>query len=100
MSGLKVRVGAVLFAASALSAGVAHATTPVVPVMDPSSSSSETVTIAPLSTQLGAAGTDALPAPIANQTSTTVIPLPPGVIAGLFGLASAAIARRRYLRRH
>ena len=99
MSGLIVRVGAVAFAASVLSAGGVRAATPVVPVVDPSSSS-ETVTIAPLSTQLGAAGPDALPAPIANQTSTTVVPLPPGVVAGLVGLASAAIARRRYLRRH
>ena len=28
------------------------------------------------------------------------VPLPAGVYVGLFGLASAAIARRRYLRRH
>jgi hypothetical protein len=28
------------------------------------------------------------------------VPLPPGVYVGLFGLASAAIARRRYLKRH
>jgi hypothetical protein len=28
------------------------------------------------------------------------VPLPPGVYVGLVGLASAAIARRRYLKRH
>ena len=37
-----------------------------------------------------------VPAPPA---ATTAIPLPAGVYIGLFGLASAAIARRRYLKR-
>jgi hypothetical protein len=43
---------------------------------------------------------ESLPAPVASETTGTVIPLPPGVYVGLFGLASAALARRRYLRRH
>jgi hypothetical protein len=43
---------------------------------------------------------EALPTPVASETTGTVIPLPPGVYVGLFGLASAAIARRRYLKRH
>jgi hypothetical protein len=51
-----------------------------------------------------APGVAAAPAPdavaaAAQPAATTAIPLPPGVYVGLFGLASAAIARRRYLKR-
>ena len=35
----------------------------------------------------------------AAPAQPTAVPLPPGVYIGLFGLASAAIARRRYLKR-
>ena len=102
MSGLIVRVAAGVIAAAALSAGVAVGATPAVDIEDTASAD---LTVAPpfavgslaepLSTPPGG---DALSAPIANQT-TTVIPLPPGVVFGLVGLASAAIARRRYLKR-
>lgn len=34
-----------------------------------------------------------------QPAATTAIPLPPGVYVGLLGLASAALARRRYLKR-
>lgn len=48
----------------------------------------------------GTAGVDPLAAPVATQAAPAVVPLPPGVVVGLVGLASAAIARRRYLKRH
>ena len=35
-----------------------------------------------------------------DRDTPRTVPLPPGVYVGLVGLASAAIARRRYLRRH
>ena len=100
MSGLIVRVGAVVIVAAALGwAAPASATAvaaPVVPVED-TASSVDLATLAPLTAP--PAG-DPLPAPLANQTGTTAIPVPPGVVFGLVGLASAAIARRRYLKRH
>ena len=93
MSGLRLCAGAVVVAAAALPAGLFGAA-PVVPVVGPSSvqAANQIATVAP--------GADALSGPIPNQTATTTIPLPPGVFVGLTGLASAAIARRRYLRRH
>lgn len=43
---------------------------------------------------------DAVPSTIgASPATSTAIPLPAGVYVGLVGLASAAIARRRYLKR-
>ena len=93
MSGLKCRVGAAVVAATTLWAGAVRAA-PAVVVAGPSSGgSTSSVAVVP-------PGTDALPAAIANQPQTTSIPLPPGVFVGLFGLASAAVARRRYLKRH
>jgi hypothetical protein len=47
----------------------------------------------------GASVGQAVPAPVASQVTGTAIPLPPGVAAGLIGLASAAVARRHYLKR-
>ena len=44
-------------------------------------------------------GALAAAAPVPVHTTGTVIPLPPGVYVGLVGLASAAIARRRYMKR-
>jgi hypothetical protein len=35
----------------------------------------------------------------AAPAQPTAVPLPAGVYVGLFGLASAAVARRRYLKR-
>ena len=106
MSGLIVRVAAGVIAAAALSAGVAVGATPA---LDIEETASADLAVAPplavgslaepLTGPLSASPSgDALSAPIANQT-TTVIPLPPGVVFGLVGLASAAIARRRYLKR-
>lgn len=46
------------------------------------------------------AGDDPLLAPVATRATPAAVPLPPGVVVGLVGLASAAVARRRYLRRH
>jgi hypothetical protein len=89
------RVAAGVISAAALSAGVAVGATPVIEIGDTAPAVEFTVAPAVPDVNVG----DTLPAPIANQT-TTVIPLPPGVVFGLVGLASAAIARRRYLKRH
>ena len=96
MSGFKVRVVAAVIAAAALGSGAPAGATPVVPVPD-ASSSVDLGTLAPLTPPPTG---EPLSSPLANQTSTTVIPVPPGVVFGLVGLASAAIARRRYLKRH
>ena len=96
MSGLIVRIGAVVVAAAALLAVAPAGATPVLPVNDASPS----VDYGTLPSLSMPPGTDGLPAPVATQTSTTAIPLPPGVVFGLVGLASAAVARRRYLKRH
>ena len=95
MSGLMVRLGAVFVAVAAMSARLEAGATPVVPVEDRASS----VDLAAVSPLSAPADVDGLATPIANQTSTTAIPLPPGVVFGLVGLASAAIARRRYMKR-
>ena len=97
MSGLTFRVGAAVIAVTTLATGLAVGATPVVGFED-AASATDLTTIPPLSTP--PAPTDGIPAPIANQTGTTAIPLPPGVVVGLIGLASAAIARHRYLKRH
>ena len=95
MSGLRVRVGAAVIATMTLFACFAAGATPVVPVEDVFSSAD----LSPVQPMPAPTVGDALPAPMANQT-TTAIPVPPGVVFGLVGLASAAIARRRYLKRH
>jgi hypothetical protein len=72
---------------------------PVVPVtLDPPSI--EVPALPPAADAPATVIGESLPAPVASETTGTVIPLPPGVYVGLFGLASAALARRRYLRRH
>ena len=97
MSGLMARFGAAAIAVAALCARVDARATPVVPVEDRASSVDlAAVTAIPQTPS----DLDALSTPIANQTTTTAIPVPPGVVFGLVGLASAAIARRRYLKRH
>ena len=58
----------------------------------------ETAFDAPL--PAGLAADAALPAPVGTPPAPVTLPLPPGVVVGLIGLASAAIARRRYLKRH
>jgi hypothetical protein len=93
---LIVRIGAVVVTVAALWSVEPAGATPVIPVED-TASSLDLGSLPSVSTSPAA---DALPSPIASQTSTTVIPVPPGVIFGLAGLASAAIARRRYLKRH
>ena len=98
MSGLIVRIGAAVVIGAALSVSVMADPAPVVPVtLD--SPLLEIPTLPPAS-DVSVSVMDALPAPVASETATTVIPLPPGVYMGLIGLASAAIARRRYLKRH
>jgi hypothetical protein len=93
-----VRIGAAIVIGGALSASAMADPAPIVPVTAdvplleiPSLTSASDVSV-----PVG----DALPAPVASETAGTVIPLPPGVYMGLVGLASAAIARRRYLKRH
>jgi hypothetical protein len=101
VSGFMVRAGFVSVAACALllSGAAARADeperTPVVPIVisDPAFDLPVVATAAP-------AG-DALATPVTPPTAATgtAIPLPPGVYVGLVGLASAAVARWRYLKR-
>lgn len=93
MSGLAVRVGAVVLACALfVSGGTVRAASP-----------RATGITAPLADAPGVFA----PAPLrvgesrnrADDTPRSV-PLPAGVYVGLVGLASAAIARRRYLKRH
>ena len=96
MSGLTVRIGAAVLIGAAWCAGARAEPAPVVPVtievpaLD--SPALRSVADAP-----GSAVGQALPP--AGDTAGTAIPLPPGVVAGLIGLASAAVARHRYLKR-
>ena len=105
MSGLKVRISGTLIAVAAMLLGVNAGAAPVVPVNDYTGAAESAAAVSPLqsaarASALAMAEGDVLSAPITAQTSTAVIPLPPGVVFGLVGLASAAIARRRYLKRH
>ena len=54
--------------------------------------------VIPIPVNLPGDAPDVISAALPAQT-TTAVPLPPGVYIGLFGLASAAIARRRYMKR-
>ena len=95
MSGLTVRIGAAVLVGAAWCAGARAEPAPVVPV---------TIEVTPLNSSdvpavAGGAGTSVGQVPPAGDTAGTAIPLPPGVVAGLIGLASAAVARRRYLKR-
>jgi hypothetical protein len=93
---LTVRIGAAVLVGAAWCAGARAEPAPVVPV---------TIEVTPLNssdipTVADAAGSSVGQAlPPAGDTAGTAIPLPPGVMAGLIGLASAAVARRRYLKR-
>jgi hypothetical protein len=91
---LKFRVAAAGVVAAVLSAGGASGAPPAVSGVDVWPAD-----VAPM-VPLGAPAADALPAPIADPSGPAPVPLPPGVFVGLVGLASAAIARRRYLKRH
>ena len=77
--------------------GAAADPAPIDPVVIPYPSL-ETLVFPPLADLAPAA--DAAPSTIgAPPATSTAIPLPAGVYVGLVGLASAAIARRRYLKR-
>jgi hypothetical protein len=99
VSGLIVRVGAALVVCAALSAAATADPVPIVPLNIPSSSPEGPV-VPPFPDLSATPVGEALPTPVASQTTGTAIPLPPGVVFGLVGLASAAIARHRYLKRH
>jgi hypothetical protein len=94
VSRLRVRVAAPWVVAAVLSAGAAAGAAPAGGVAD--LWAAEAAPIVPLSPPPA----DALPAPIPDPSGPAPVPLPPGVFVGLVGLASAAIARRRYLKRH
>lgn len=96
MSGFKVRISAAVLVCAGLSAGSLAAREPAVPVVV---STSPADSIPPASVLLPI-GETFLSAPVADEAGPTAVPLPPGVLVGLMGLASAAIARRRYLKRH
>lgn len=96
MSGLIFRIGAAAVVCAAMSVGAQADPAPIEPLLIPYPSL-ETAVFPPL-TDLPAA--DAAPSTIgAPPATSTAIPLPAGVYVGLVGLASAAIARRRYLKR-
>ena len=89
------RVGAVAVVCAAVTVAAQADPAPVEPLAIPYPS----LDVAPFTPEVVAApAAEALPA-AAQPAATTAIPLPAGVYVGLFGLASAAIARRRYLKR-
>jgi len=94
VSGLMFRVAAAGVVAAVLSSGRATGAPPAGSVVDVWRAD-----VAPV-VPLGAPAADVLPVPIADPSGPAPVPLPPGVFVGLVGLASAAIARRRYLKRH
>lgn len=96
MSGFKVRIGAAVLVCAGLASVSSAAREPVVPVVI---STLPADSIPPFSDTVSLRD-DVLSASVANEAGPTVVPLPPGVLVGLMGLASAAIARRRYLKRH
>lgn len=96
VSRFKVRIGAAVLVCAGLAAASSAAREPVVPVVV-STLSADSI---PPVTETVSPGDDLLSASVANEAGPTVVPLPPGVLVGLMGLASAAIARRRYLKRH
>jgi hypothetical protein len=85
MSGYKSRAGGWVIACAMLVGSVAAAR------------AEGPAAAAPPAVNLPAA--DTLPPPLPAETTGTVVPLPPGIYVGLVGLASAAIARRRFLKR-
>ena len=91
------RVGAAAVVCAAVSVGVMAQSPPAEPMMIPYPSLDETA-ITPASDFIAPPGANA-PLVAAQPAATTSIPLPAGVYVGLVGLASAAIARRRYLKR-
>lgn len=96
MSGFKVHIAAVVLACAGLAEASQAAREPVVPVVI-STLPADSI---PSVTGTVSLGDNVLSASVANEAGPTVVPLPPGVLVGLMGLASAAIARRRYLKRH
>ena len=89
------RVGAAVVVCAVVTVAARADPVPVEPVVIPYPALDVTA-VAP---ELAAApAADAVPV-AAQPAATTAIPLPAGVYVGLFGLASAAIARRRYLKR-
>ena len=103
MNRFVARTGAVGVACALLSAGALAGAAPAAPaaprlptaVVEAPATDAPVVIPIPVNLPGEAPG---VIAPLPAQT-TTAVPLPPGVYIGLFGLASAAIARRRYMKR-
>lgn len=96
VSGFKVRIGAAVLVCAGLATISSAAREPVVPVVIPTLPADSIPPVA----ETVSHGDDLLLATVANEAGPTVVPLPPGVLFGLMGLASAALARRHYLKRH
>jgi hypothetical protein len=96
---LIVRIGAAVVTGAALCAGAKAESAPIVPVTI-EVTPLESVVLPAAASELSAPGVAAAgPSVLAAEAAGTAIPLPPGVFAGLIGLASAAVARHRYLKR-
>jgi hypothetical protein len=87
-------VAATWVVAAVLSAGAAAGAAPAGAIAD--LWAAEAAPIVPLSPPPA----DVLPVSAPDPSGPASVPLPPGVFVGLVGLASAAVARRRYLKRH
>ena len=113
MNRFVARTGAVGVACALLSAGAIAGAAPAAPAAPalptavaeaPAAAitpTADTPVVFPVPVNVPGEAPDVAPgviAPLPAQTTTT-LPLPPGVYIGLFGLASAAIARRRYMKR-
>ena len=110
MNRFVARTGAVGVACALLSAGAIAGAAPAAPaapgfptavVEAPAAAitpTADTSVVVPIPVNHPGDAPDVIGAALPAQT-TTAVPLPPGVYIGLFGLASAAIARRRYLKR-
>ena len=110
MNRLLARTGAVGVACAMWSAGALAGAAPAEPpAAAPQVASAVATTVetpgvppvvVPLSiTMPGDVPGAAAAAPAVVETTGAVLPLPAGVYVGLFGLASAAVARRRYMKR-
>ena len=102
MNRFVARTGAVGVACALLSAGALAGAAPAVPGAPGTppgalSPTADAPVVVPIPVNVPGEAPVELPAPAAAQA--TPVPLPAGVYVGLFGLASAAVARRRYLKR-
>ena len=111
MNRFVARTGAVGVACALLSAGALAGVAPAAPAAPvlpttvteaPAAAitpTADTPVSVPIPITLPGEAPGVIGAPLPAAQTTTAVPLPPGVYIGLFGLASAAVARRRYMKR-